>query len=499
MLQVATTPELLRPYNESQGPPRQPWEADPGTLARRNRALALRSSYGVHASEDMTKCPSSAELPARQPSTTAEQARRFIEFSDCELSRLRFGPMPHAPQVPAASQLGVPGRRCMGLGSKRQAKVRLLIGVIVGPYDVSRREAIRSTWKRWAYGYDDVLVCFVIGLEGVPTSQVTALKVEARHRQQHDLLLLPNAPDACVLSLKKLHEWWRAAARTTSLPSNASNAAVDQSTALASAGSAADDTVYVAKVDDDSFIHIPNLLNELSRVSCVGPLHLGAIAWAGYHPTLRQLCGFSWGGRGAYDRYGCASRGAHPPFPFSLGGLQVLSLSVVRSLVSSERVRQFVAGFDASRAEALKRGEQGAALKSGDDVVLGYWINDLRKQQQVQVANGGGNGMDTLVARLPKPLSHVSLKKKIHDVSCDHHTGFFRPPQRGNVMMHHAKTPQTMAYIWQVLGEGYAHSKKVCIKVQGSVSANDTLQHSHPDKIAKCMRRVQQAREQEKE
>ena len=37
------------------------------------------------------------------------------------------------------------------------------------------------------------------------------------------------------------------------------------------------------------------------------------------------MCGFSWLGPRAYHRYGCRGNGAHPPVPFVLGGLQVLS------------------------------------------------------------------------------------------------------------------------------------------------------------------------------
>jgi hypothetical protein len=83
------------------------------------------------------------------------------------------------------------------------------------------------------------------------------------------------------------------------------------------------------------------------------------------------MCGFSWGGGGAYKRYGCAAGGAHSPFPFVLGGLQLLATNVVRLLGQSHRVAGSAAHIDQSLLHANK-------YLAADDVVLGWWLADLQ-------------------------------------------------------------------------------------------------------------------------
>lgn len=155
-----------------------------------------------------------------------------------------------------------------------------------------------------------VLVCFVVGRVGVPAAELAAVEAEAaRHR---DVLWLPTTGDGCYLTASKVHDFWRAAARWLTKPAGGGGVAP---TRLA----------HVAKVDEDSFVSLSLLVAELRRLACVPHLYYGSGAWAGYHPTKYTMCGFSWRGERAYRRYGCALAGALPPFPFVMGGVQVLS------------------------------------------------------------------------------------------------------------------------------------------------------------------------------
>ena len=67
----------------------------------------------------------------------------------------------------------------------------------------------------------------------------------------------------------------------------------------------------------------------------------GALAFAGYVPTEFRKCGFAWSGEGAWRKYGCEAGGAHPPFAFALGQLEVLSQPTVSWLASSGEVDAF--------------------------------------------------------------------------------------------------------------------------------------------------------------
>ena len=101
-------------------------------------------------------------------------------------------------------------------------------------------------------------------------------------------MLLLDVADRVVLSLPKTFGWWRAAA------------------ALAARGTA---VRWVAKVDDDSFVHLPNLEAGLRRLHCHRHLYLGSFARSGYDPVRLVKCGFSWTGSDNYRRYGCQARG----------------------------------------------------------------------------------------------------------------------------------------------------------------------------------------------
>ena len=206
---------------------------------------------------------------------------------------------PGSPLPPAAGTPPANRSACSELGGTGLLHTQLLVGVQSAPAHSQRRVAIRASWMQWESVGRSVVVCFLIGRDGLSAARARSLEAEAAlHR---DILLLDVA-DRVVLSLPKTFGWWQAAA-----------ALIAQGTAVR----------WVAKVDDDSFVHLPNLEAGLRRLHCHPHLYLGSFARCGYDPVRLTKCGFSWTGSGNYRRYGCQARGAEPPTLFALGAVQV--------------------------------------------------------------------------------------------------------------------------------------------------------------------------------
>ena len=43
-------------------------------------------------------------------------------------------------------------------------------------------------------------------------------------------------------------------------------------------------------MDDDSFLHVANLVTDLRRLHCVPHLHYGNMAYSGYDPSIWRKC-----------------------------------------------------------------------------------------------------------------------------------------------------------------------------------------------------------------
>ena len=129
--------------------------------------------------------------------------------------------------------------------------VQLLLGVLTAPSNRARRDAIRSSWALWS-GRTTV-VCFVVGLGGLASALVSSLADEAQ--QLGDLVPLASVEDRCHVSIAKAHAWWAWAARSSA--------------------------PFLGRVDDDTFLHLPNLEAELSRHACHESFVYGLMANVG--------------------------------------------------------------------------------------------------------------------------------------------------------------------------------------------------------------------------
>ena len=222
----------------------------------------------------------------------------------------RCPPTESKPVTPPPRRL-----RCSHPASLKGSDVRLLVGIMSSPHKANRRNGIRQTWMRWPSVGQSVLICFVIGRMGPTAEHLATLDIAAK--EYGDILFLPKTPDGCsgqFMHIAKPYEWWRLATKMA---------------AYLEAG------VNIAKVDDDTLLHLPHLEAELHALRCVGPLFYGQMVWCGFNPSTFKQCGWSWSGGGNFHKYGCAKAGFHPAMPYALGALEVLSTDVAKQLVCS--------------------------------------------------------------------------------------------------------------------------------------------------------------------
>ena len=325
----------------------------------------------------------------------------------------------HEPALTRESQLQPPARpklQCSDSAARvNAAGVTVLIGIHTSPgAGLPRRTAIRETWMKW--DMFKTLTCFLIGSVGLDRQKRESVESEAA--LHGDIKMLP-ATDGCVLSIPKCYAWWRAAAAY-----------------LQPSGS----IQFVGKADDDVFINMPNFHQALSGLSCLPHVSFGAHAAAGYRPTDFRKCGWSWGGRRAWNSYGCRKHGAYPAFPFALGQLQVLSADLVRRLAESPEVQSFV-----SRADAqidLRKWDKA------EDIAFGFLLSRLQADQ----------GLD---------IHFVSVLGRARNLGCRKNGGLYVNPTNESIAVHFVKKPLGHHYLWDLFRFRQTHNVKRCMQMAG--------------------------------
>ena len=320
------------------------------------------------------------------------------------------------PAVPFAASSSTPLRKwtCESVTSFAQAGVWLLMGVHTSPVNRVRRDAIRKSWATWTT--TGSAVCYVLGVRGLSGSVDNLVAAEASERG--DVLRLPHVNDGgCHMTIQKAHAWWAWAANS-SVP-------------------------YLGRVDDDTYVHLPNLEATLRPLHCHAHLVYGMLAYVGYNPQTFRKCGFSWGGTGAWRKYGCGAAGAHMASLFPAGMLQVLSRPVALQVASSREINAFVA-----RATKLL---ELRAWDRTEDVALGFWVQQL-------LADG--------------ILANVSFvrasNRQAHNLGCQKRNAMYHPPTPLSVAVHYVKKPSGMAYIHSLYGEHSAtYHPKACTRAAG--------------------------------
>jgi len=254
------------------------------------------------------------------------------------------------------------------------------------------------------------------------------------------VLWLRNATDAGVPTIKG-HHWWQTANRL-----------------LPSVEAAADGrgVRIVAKVDDDSFLHVGNLVADMRRLHCVTHLHYGNMAYSGYDPATWRKCGFSWQPDGVnYRRDRCAECGAYAPFPFMNGLLELLSAPLVRHVATAPEVVHFVerarhgievrqaAGWEVS-SSALKKGELGPRVwNRQEDMVVGFWLSRAERRGRFNV-------------------TWVRINDRSNNMGCLSTKGMYQRPRNDTVSVHFLKGRGGLDYLYGLLHDGVPHSGENC-------------------------------------
>lgn len=386
-----------------------------------------------HYERDKHLCPAECVggrlLPRAARPTHKKRKKKAME----RLDEVCPGPAPATPAP--ALPLGRRPHCSDGADVLNRAGVFLFVGVQSGPRHQGRRSSIRRSWMRWDNVGRTALVCFILGRRGLGPESLAELDAEAA--AHGDIFWLPNATDEGVPTLKG-YAYWSAAARLLPPPG-------------ATAGIA-----HVAKVDDDAFLHLPNLESDLRRLHCAPHLHYGHLAFTGYNPAVWRMCGWSWQPYGAnYAREECAANGAYPPFPFMNGALELLSTPLVRYIATEPRVLDFVGRAEraiASRKAAgfsmtsYARADKGPRVwRQNEDIALGFWLSRAELAGQFNV-------------------TWVRVNDRAINMACISTKGMYQRPRDDSVIVHFLKKPAGVRYVWGLLHDRVAHTSDNCTR-----------------------------------
>jgi hypothetical protein len=418
---VTTASEMLRAFHSSIDGPANAEEARRYRIVQGERICGWSCDpSGPYYEQDKHLCPAECKPGYRLKPGKA----RYERIADvCHTD---------PPPLPPPSSPGLRASCSDDATAIANAGVWMLIGVQTGPTHRGRRDGIRRSWKRWDQDDSGVLVCFLIGRVGIAAEVLAELGEEGK--AHNDLLWLVNATDAGVPTIKGYH-WWRAANRLLPPPGSTRGIRI------------------AAKVDDDSFLHVGNLMADMRRLHCAEYLHYGSIGFTGYDPSIWKLCGWSWQTHGAnYRKNQCADHGAYPPFPFMNGVLELLSAPLVRYVATSPDVFAFVTRAERA-VEARKAAGWGMSLKGGqrgprvwrqnEDVALGFWLSRAERRGLFNV-------------------TWVRINDRAMNMACISTKGMYQRPRNDTISVHFLKRPGGLEYIWGLLHDGVPHSPQNC-------------------------------------
>lgn len=288
------------------------------------------------------------------------------------------------------------------------AYYRLAVGVMSGSSsaDSQRRGELRKTWLRWQHS-EPVLVCFVVG-GGV------VLHPEVENDRSLDVVRLNMTEKGMSTLSAKIYRWFSLCSLHL-FP-----------------------LTYVAKTDDDSFLHLPRISKALMQLDCYPQVYFGRFAIASYHPRNARLglCGYSQLKRGFsnWHKYGCSSHGFSDPFVFGLGLFYALSGTLTLRLAQCK---------DALKV-AMRRNEHRTGV---EDLVMGYNIARLNQTSSISYVHNDF----------------------MSNLGCAKTSAYDAPPTNRTLVLHDLKRGRGQHYLWKVFGKAktHPHDPKKCNRVTG--------------------------------
>ena len=350
--------------------------------------------------------------------------------------------------------------------------VRLVIGITSAPdkWGQLRRHGIQQTWMRYPEVGRTTVVCFIVGRNDLKPKE--SARLDAEQETHDDFVFLQHTRDGRgpFVTITKAHSWFRLATemlalvggRTPSVAEDWSVLSAEEAHAqhprivlggssVAAAGLVASHHVrHIAKVDDDTFLQLPELQRDLDSLHCHAHLYYGMFAYAGYNSRTFLKCGFDYSSNGGrYRKYGCANpqpekeggvaRGravAHPPFPFTSGALMLASTPLIVRMATEPAVGEFVA-------------RSSTEHHTDEDVAMGFWISRFHL---------GG---------LSPPVQYVEVNRRLANLGCYRHSGLYVAPRNRSVGAHFVKSAGGMHYVWSILADGMRHNATRCRLMTG--------------------------------
>ena len=235
----------------------------------------------------------------------------------------------------------------------------LAIGILSAPEFVQRRMAVRASWLRWPEVTErQVAARFAVRCLGAPVWLEHLLQAETSQFADVACLAVPHNETRLRGPVLMLAAW------------------------LAYAPRAFPSALFIGKCDDDSYLHIPRLLQLLGTVRGPPLVYLGKMAWFHWFPDIFEHAGFGYE-RTLANNAGHTCRNVSSsvarrfgtcegPFPFAAGYLIVVSTLLAMKLTASPGLQADVARL--ARAPSLRKlngNLQGAVM---EDVWLGSII-----------------------------------------------------------------------------------------------------------------------------
>ena len=229
----------------------------------------------------------------------------------------------------------------------------VVLGVISAAPSRSRRDALRSTWLRYAeLSTGEVMARFAVAK---PSDAQEATNMDSEAAGTDDLVLLETGPtDSTWSSLLTTFRWLQFA--TTTAPFKAAH--------------------YIAKMNDDAYVVVPELARQLRRLresphtSSTANVYTGVFHWTSYRPKSFTHAGSS-DDLSTAQKASCLQDGTcQGSFPFATSSMQLLSRTLAHALVTSSSA---AAHIERSKALLGQPREEPAY----EDVWMGYALSFL--------------------------------------------------------------------------------------------------------------------------
>ena len=232
----------------------------------------------------------------------------------------------------------------------------LALGVLSAQDYLERRMGIRQSWGRYEQiKSGEVLLRFVIGFTGAEPASVAA-RARSEHQKYSDIQMLPVRITGRKLGpMHTTFAWLQHS--TTNLPYSAA--------------------AYVAKLDDDCFINLPELSRHLVALKHLPKVYYGIFYYSTWEHRAysHKASGYTTGSLRSGHAGECMRSGAcSGAFPFAAAPAQILSTDLASALATSPQAINYT---DSSLAILNDPRLNTSKAFATEDAWIGYAIHDL--------------------------------------------------------------------------------------------------------------------------